>query len=193
MKKAIVILVFLVLVSKLYAQNQSRPSTDSLPTVYIGLGTGINSFTGILGVSASVRVYDKLFIRGGLGFSAWGSKCSVGLKYDRSYRGGFSYNLGYSYSPGLKDLKLNMELASGAKQDVTIDYLAANTLNASMTYSWMLGKKNTFYLEFGYAVPFESTPWEVKDGSVLSSTSKSALSFLQPGGVILGVGFTFGI
>jgi hypothetical protein len=130
-------------------------------------------------------------LRGGLGLGGWGSKYSAGLKYDTRDIGGWSYCLGYSYCPGISDLKLNMELESGGKKDVVVDYLSASTVNLALDYNWRIGKSNIFYLEFGYAVPMQTSRWNVKDGLVISSTSKSVLKMSQPGGLILGAGFAF--
>lgn len=167
--------------------------SDTLPKFAIGLGSGINNFTAIFGLSAKIRVINKLSLQGGIGLGGWGYKYSIGLIFDKHYNGGWSYGIGYSVCPGENNIKANLQVSSGTTQSVTLNYLQASTINLKAGYSWRIGEKNTFYLEFGYAIPMESSPWKVTDGSTLSNTSTSALQLIQPGGVILGLGFTFGI
>ena len=118
---------------------------------------------------------------------------TIGLRYDLSYKKGWSFGAGVSTCSGLKDFKTNLELQDGTSKDVLLDLKRANTLNLKATYNFVLGKKNNFYLDFGYAVPLEQSPWTIKDGSVLSSTSKTVIDMITPGGILLGFGFTFGL
>lgn len=193
MKKTLLIIMFFATIYRVNAQSKNNSSSDSLPKFYLGVGTGINSYTGLLGLSGNLRIYDKFFIQAGLGIGSWGTKMSIGLRYDMSYQKGWSYGIGFSSCSGLKDFKTNLELQSGVKKDVTMDCLRANTLNLKATHNWKLGKNNTFYLEFGYAIPLQSSPWRIKDGSIISSTSKSVMDMIAPGGLLIGIGFTFGL
>jgi hypothetical protein len=193
LQKSILIVLCAFLFVQLNAQTITENRTEQSHPFYLGVGTGFDNFTGLIGVSGTLRVYDKLSIRGGLGFGGWGQKNSIGLKYDLKEVGGWSYCLGYSYCPGLNDLKLSLELASGGKKDITVDYLSASTINLAFDRNWRIGKANIFYLEFGYAIPMQSNRWRVTDGSDISSASKSVLDISQPGGLILGAGFAFRI
>jgi hypothetical protein len=193
MKKGLMIILFFAVFYSMKAQSNSYSKSDSLPRFYLGFGTGINSYTGMLGLSYNFRIHNKLFVQGGLGLGGWGTKVTIGLRYDMAYQKGWSYGVGFSSCSGAKDFKENLELQSGAKQDVTLDYLRANTLNLKATYNWKLGKNSNFYLDFGYAIPLQSSPWRIKDGSVLSSTSKSVLDLVSPGGLLFGLGFAFGL
>jgi hypothetical protein len=166
---------------------------DTLPAFAIGLGTGINNYTAIFGLSANLRIYNKLSLQGGIGIGGWGNKYSIGIKYNYYYDGGWSYGFGYSVCPGENNIKANLQVTSGTTQQVTLNYLTASTVNLKVGRSWRIGQKNTFYMEYGYAIPIQSNPWKVTDNSVLSSTSISALKLIQPGGLIIGLGFTFGI
>ncbi|HEY4785106.1 MAG TPA: hypothetical protein VIH57_03615 [Bacteroidales bacterium] len=193
MKRILLIIMCFATSFSINAQSTNDNKSDSLPSFYLGLGTGINSYTGLLGISGNLRVYHKLFIQGGLGVGSWGSKMTIGLRYDMSYQKGWSYGIGFSSCSGLTDFKTNMELTSGIKKEVTMDLLRAYTLNLKATRNWKLGKNNTFYLEFGYAIPLQSSPWRIKDGSELSSTSIAVMNTISPGGLLIGLGFTFGL
>ena len=192
--KRIILLTLCVLpLTQLHAQTITENQTEQSHPFYLGFGTGFDNYTGMLGISGTVRLYDKLSLRGGLGLSGWGQKSSIGLKYDLKDVGGWSYCLGYSYSPGLEGLKLNLEGESGATKEITVDYFSASTINLAVDRNWKIGKANIFYLEFGYAIPLQSNRWRITDGSTISSASESVLDLLQPGGLILGAGFAFKI
>jgi hypothetical protein len=193
MRRFILITLISLTVFKANAQSSNSIKTDTLPNFYLGIGTGMNNYTGLLGLSINLRLQNKVFFQGGLGIGTWGSKYTIGLRLDRSYGKGWSYGIGFSSCSGLRDFKTNLELQSGIKQDVTLDLLRANTLNLKATHNWMIHKRNTFYVDLGYAIALQSSPWKVTDGSEISTTSKSALDMLAPGGVILGLGFTFGL
>lgn len=190
-KKIILFSLCAFLLIQLNAQSFAENEPEESHPLYIGVGTGFDNFTGLIGLSGTIKLYDKLSVRGGFGTSGWGLKSSIGLKYDLKEVGGWSYCLGYSYSPGLEDLKLNLELENGTQKEITLDYLPARTINLAVDRNWRIGKANIFYLEFGYAIPLQSDRWRVTDGSAISSTSKSVLNILQPGGLILGAGFAF--
>jgi len=196
MKRKLLVILFLSSTLYLSAQNKYsyerylRP--DSLPKFALGVGTGINNFTALIGPSVNFRVVKLLSLQGGLGLGGWGYKVSGGLILNTSYKGGLYFGAGYSYSPGENNLQMSLPLQSGTTQTVHLDYLAAGTINLKAGYSFRMGKVNTFYLECGYAIPMQATAWKVTDGSALASAATETLNILQPGGIILGLGFTFG-
>lgn len=191
MKRFLLLAACVLLLIRLDAQTITENQSEQSHPFYLGVGTGIDNFTGTIGVSGTLKVYDKLSLRGGVGLGGWGAKSSIGLKYDTSDAGRWSYCLGYSYCPGQDNLKLNMEMSTGSKQDVTLNYLSASTINLAIDRNWRVGKANIFYLEFGYAIPMQSNRWKVTDGSSISSNSERVLNISQPGGLILGAGFAF--
>ena len=193
MKKLLLVSIIIVSVLKINAQSGDNNKSDSLPVVYLGIGSGINNYTGLIGLSVNLRAYDKIFLQGGIGIGSWGTKMTIGLRYDLSYKKGWSFGVGLSTCSGLKDFKTNLELQDGTTKEVLLDLNRANTLNLKATYNFMLGKNNNFYLDFGYALPLDASPWKVKDGSVISSTSNSVMAMVAPGGILLGLGFMFGL
>jgi len=190
-KKIILLSLCLFLLMKLDAQNITENRTDEYPRFYLGLGTGFDNFNGLLGVSGTLKVHEKFSVRGGFGVSGWGLKSSIGIKYDLKEIGGWSYCLGYSYSPGFEGLKMDNELESGGTKEITVDYLSASTINLAIDRTWKIGKSNIFFIELGYAFPLQSNRWRTTDGSFITSTNEAVLKLLQPGGLILGAGFAF--
>lgn len=191
LKRMTLLFLGALLFNQAFAQNVTENQTKSNHPFYLGVGTGFDSFTGLLGVSGTLNVYDKLSVRGGLGISGWGYKSSIGLKYDLKETGGWSYCLGYSYSPGFEGIKMDAESESGVKREITVDYLSASTINLAFDRNWKIGKANIFYLELGYAIPLQTNRWRTTDGSATSSDNDLTLKLLQPGGLILSVGFAF--
>ena len=193
MKKSLIIFLLSLAVLKTNAQTDTPSKGDSIKTVYIGIGSGLNNYTGLAGVSLNIRVIDRLFVQGGAGLGSWGSKLSAGLRYDLGYDKGWSFGAGISSCSGIPNFPANLELQSGVKGDVKVDLLRANTLNLKATHNWLLGGHNIFYVEFGYAVPLQSSPWRVIDNSVISQNSKKVLDLIAPGGLLVGLGFSFGL
>jgi len=199
MKKVLFLLAIIAVSIQLHAQSgnyydqyASEPPAEDLPKFYLGVGTGINVYTGLLGISGNYRIDNKLFLQGGIGLSMWGYRSSIGLRYDRSLGKGFTYGLGLSNSTGIEEIELELETANGDVRMLNMEMENAPTLNLKAGYNWMVGRKNTFYINLGYAIPFKNQPWQVKDGTNLSVASQQVLEILAPGGIIFELGFTFG-
>jgi hypothetical protein len=180
---------------KIAGEGNTVPIQDALPKFALGLGSGINSFTGLIGISGNLRIADHYSLRAAMGLGGWGRKFSGGISYDLHPWGGWSFGLGYSYCPGLTGMKLSITDANGNTQNITLDYLKASTINLTALYYFKIGRRSTIYLEGGLALPMETNPWRVTDGSPLPDEGKILLGILQPGGIVVlfGFGFTFGI
>ena len=169
--------------------------TDSFPKFYFGIGSGINSYTGFIGIGAEVRIYKSLLIRGGLGIGTWGYKRSIGLRFERKTSKGWVLGLAYASCTGIKDYILHAQRDSSGftvNKDVLMDLLPASSVNASASYQWVLGRHAKIFMEFGYAVAIEQDPFVVKDGTILGDEVKASLNILTPGGLIIASGIMFG-
>jgi hypothetical protein len=191
--RTLLLFAFLLIFSQVNAQTATYFEETAAPQFYLGLGTGINSYTALLGISGNYRVAEKLFIEGGLGIGMWGYKTSIGLRYHRNLLKGLTYGFSFASCSGLKEFTTEMEVQSGAIEEVTMDLSRANTLNLKTGYFWTLGTSNTFYIDAGYSFALNNQPYKVQDGSALSSTSIAVMEILSPGGILLGLGFTFGL
>lgn len=186
-------LIFLFLVSIISANAQDIIPTPKPPDVYLGIGTGLNAYTGFLGISGNLRLTKQSFFQAGLGLGSWGYKYSIGFGYDLTDNRRWALGAGLSYCTGLRNVDMEMEMYNGGTEPVKIYLKSAKTLNLKATHNWIIGRKNTFYVDMGYAVPLQTSPWEITDGSIVSENSRKALDLVSPGGVILGLGFTFGL
>lgn len=180
---------------KEYNQKYEIPASK----FYLGVGTGLNNYLGLIGPSAEYRLSDKITVFGGAGLGSWGWKTSAGLKYYGNFPEGWSFNLGISHATGLDNIEIELpsecvQFASD-KTKVPFDLKGANTLNLSAMKYWPLGtfSKTRFNIELGYAIPLGENQYEVKSTDVLTSKGKYFMNILQPGGLILGLGFSFGL
>jgi hypothetical protein len=176
--------------------NAQFTHSDSLAAhtkFYLGIGSGVNNYTGMVGLSANYRIYRKLFFQAGVGLGGWGYKYLFGLRYDDKYGKGWSYGLGYSSATGITNEKLSLKDQSGNSHKDTLDLEKAGTINLKLTHIWVIHHKNTFYMEFGYAIPLQSNPWKPVGKTPLTDNDLAVLRMMSPGGIIFGLGFTFGL
>ena len=193
MKYFLLFILCAFLLIRLDAQTIMENRSDDYSRFHLGVGTGFDNFTGFIGVSGTLNLYDNLSVRGGLGVGGWSAKSSIGLKIDSRNGGKWSYNLGYSYCNGQEDLPLDLELNTGVTDQVTVNYYSASTLNLAIDRNWRVGRRNLIYIELGYAIPLQDRRWEVADGSNISENAERVLDMMQPGGIIFGAGFAFGL
>jgi hypothetical protein len=178
------------------AGSQNAQQSEDLPKFYLGIGSGINSYVGMIGLGADVRILNPLFIRAGIGIGSWGTKTTIGIKYERKHTKGWVYGIAYESSSGLKDFKTKLEvdtLSSTIKKEVTIDLLRASSVNLTASYNWIFKKHNKFFIEFGYGIRVEQHPYKVKDNSKLTNLSIQTLRILSPGGLVFGLGVMFAL
>ncbi len=78
---------------------------------------------------------------------------------------------------------------------VMMDLKPVGNLFFTAGYAWKMGKRNKFYLEGGYALPFIAEDYYVLyDETIkLSQTSEQVLRVMRPGGLVIALGFNFAI
>jgi hypothetical protein len=186
------------------AQDTSRfsapPPKTPLPTDYIGVGTGINSNVGIVGITYEHIFKEHIGTYVNLGIGGWGAKMGIGGRlYFRDALSG-AVGINYSYVGGAKGVKSSLDVVENGKtvnKEIEFDAHPVNTLNISYLKFWRMGKRSRFNLELGYSVALngksEANYTLKTPGVILTETSTKALNFTQPGGLIIAVGFTFGL
>lgn len=196
MKKSFIFIAVILLSNlQLIAQEDPIYPKDNLPKFYLGIGTGINTYTGLLGISANYRVDDNSFFQTGAGLSTWGYRFSVGYRYHTNIRNGFYFGGAITHSTGIRDFIVELETTNSAPdtQEVLLDLINVQTINLKTGYNVAIGKATNIHFDIGYALPINSRPWEVKDGSTLTAVSETVLALIAPGGIILGLGINFGL
>lgn len=175
----------------IYAQN-----SEDNPTIFLGLGTGINNYTGLIGVTGEGKVLGPLSFFGTIGAGGWGYKIGGGLAYyPRYFPYGPSFSLGYSIALGATGFETEMEIVGETDpQMIEMDLKPAGTINLLYTHNWQLGKRSKFCLNAGYALPLNQKPYDIITPNVeLTEDSEVVMNVMQPGGVILGIQFLFGL
>jgi hypothetical protein len=192
MKKLLIFLLAGFLVGNISAQNTSNPQIEKKPDFYLGIGTGLESFSGVIGMTGDFRLQDNYFVRLGAGIGSWGAKFSAGIRAEKKAGNSIGYGVYISWATGLKNFSTQLETTTGNK-DVKLDLLPGYTLNPTFSYKWLIRKSHKFYIEAGYAVPLQKNVWRVLDNSQLTDSSRKVMEILQPGGLSIGFGFQFAL
>lgn len=194
----ILLTVFLFVVCVLsYAQDAETILADEPRSLYLGVGTGINAYTGLVGVSAEFNIAKPISIVGALGIGSWGTKSSIGLRYYPHYPNQWAFTVSYSHCSGINDVDVKFEedfiKGQDGSQTYKIDLLSINTVNISAMKHWLIGKRkvNRIHVELGYAIPTSSDRYRI--GAELTNDGKTFMQLLEPGGIMIGTGFTFGL
>lgn len=198
--KPLLVLFFCFASSILFSQAYVKPEDegkeiDYIPGGFIGTGTGINNFNGILGITAEALIFHNFTLGGAAGLGLWGYKFSIAGRYYLNYPKKVYFGLGYSSSNGQEGIVMELETISpGGTSNVKMNLNRAATLNLISGIQWRFGKRFRMGLEYGYAFPLQEQAWEVvSENVVLDETSEQVLDFLTPGGLIIGFGISFGI
>ncbi len=173
-----------------YVVSQMTTNDIEAPEFYLALSTGVDNYTGMIGLGAMMPFHEKFSLRMGAGLGAWGGKLSFGLNFQDLTKTGFGLGLGYSHCPGIKEIDLEIQDQAGTSRTVKLEYLTVGSLNLTINKTWVFKRGNAFYLESGYAAPTGGSKfYEVKDGSTLTQNEEYLLAVLRPGGLILALGF----
>jgi hypothetical protein len=178
-------------INKVKVKKQKSRSCSNL---YFDVSTGLNNNAGLLGVGVDGHVSDDLSFNGGIGLlTTWGYKLYAGGKYYfNSCHHGWAIGGGLTYSTGVQDSEPTLETIYGTHEQVRLHLLAqANFFIAAYKY-WNLGGRNRIYLELGYSAPLTTDKYTQTGGSPISHNSSDILHLLSPGGLIVGLGFSFG-
>lgn len=201
MKKLIFILLLsLGATSTSFGQYYYEVPEQNESQLYIGAASGINSAVGLIGPTVEYKFSKDFSAHGGVGLGSWGYKLSGGSKYYFSSDGGWALNLSFSLATGLSvpvEVEMTSELVEGLKEPakIPVRFKPASTLNFSVVRHIALNKSGSFRLnlEAGYALPITYRPYEVLEGYKLTSQGHGMFSVLQPGGLLLSLGFSVGI
>jgi len=192
MKTFLMTIASVLLTFGIWAQSNTMQSNAPKPGFYLGLGTGVESFSGLIGITGDFRASNNFFIRGGIGLGSWGGKFSIGVRNESKSGNSIGYGIYLSRATGLNSFTYNMETTTG-KKDVKMELLPGFTINPTISYKWLIHDLHRFFIEAGYAIPLQTDPWKVADGSELTQDSKNLMHTLAPGGFSIGLGFQFAL
>lgn len=166
----------------------------SCPKFYVGVSTGLENQSGVLGPNFDIPLLPRLSFGVGAGRSTWGFK---GYSEARVYLGECNRQLalgtGVTYNTGIKNYTTLLPTTGG---DANVDFELHPSLNAfaSIYYFFNLGREgdHRFYLQTGYSYPISTDVYTIESDHVLTADGETVMQILRPGGVIFALGFSFG-
>lgn len=165
------------------------------PRAYMGLSTGINNNSGLIGFNVDVPVAPQFSVGAGFGYSTWGTKVygEGRFYFTPGCHQGWAIGTGITHSTGFNKIELEVKDQYGYQHNAVLDMKAKTNIMVSAYRFWGLGRQkvNRFHLQLGYSVPLTATEYTISNNMILSDESDLAVRAISPGGLILGVGFTF--
>jgi hypothetical protein len=198
--------IMLLLTAQLFAQPQrSKFDQDKnkdlyATTTWFGGSMGINSYSGALGANFEQLFNNNLTIHGGAGIGTWGNKYALGIRRYRNYPLKSSFSVGISAATGYRDIEFLISarrLSNNIVVDTTLNitmYPAAS-LNFSWGYFFKIGNKSRMNIDLGYSLRTSpNRPYRINTpGYGTTEVSDFIMRILSPGGIILHIGFSFGM
>ena len=176
--------------------NMQEPSTaPACKSNFITLGTGINSNYGMAGVGVEIKMLDKLQFGLSGGIGSWGFKTAGELRYFYSgcMQQGSALTAGLAYATGLPEMDIEMELSNEETKTVKLELNAQTNLQLAWYRAFKVQQNHRFFIQAGYSFPISGISYRVISGETLSDVSKTTVRMMAPGGIIVAVGFGFGI
>lgn len=180
-------------------KKEPAQPTVSTPHLYLGPGSGLYTYTGLLGGIVEVPIVPHVSVFTGFGLGGWGYKAGGGVLFylhKNDYLGS-AFGAGVSNAFGMDNFPIELALAgsNGEPTEVTLDLYNAPSLNLTYQYHFRMGNSGKFVVGTGYALAMVDTPYKVVSplGAQLDATSKRVMQILQPSGLIISVAFQFGI
>ena len=197
------LLLMLLLTSTLaHAQSDQRlmhgkrvSKAKACPRAYIGFSTGINNPVGFIGPQVDIAINPEISIGSGVGLSTWGTKVFLeGRYYFGLCNQGWAIGSGITHNTGTKNLPLPNVHTIYGEQDVVIDQYPQTNFMLSGYYFFPLGHsgRNRFHVQAGYSIPLTERA-RYDSNYPLTQKGQNQIYFLSPGGIIVGLGFSFGI
>ncbi|MCB0698005.1 MAG: hypothetical protein KDC07_11605 [Chitinophagaceae bacterium] len=164
------------------------------PKFYVGLSTGFNNQSGLIGPNFDIPLVKRLSFGFGVGRSSWGWKM---YSEARGYLGECNRKLavgaGMSYNTGIQNYSTVLPTTVG---DAEVKFVCKPSLNAfaSVYYFFNIGHdwSHRFYLQTGYSYRLYDNLYTAESKYTLTSEGETVMRLLQPGGVIFALGFSFG-
>ncbi len=185
--------------AQLSKYNEDKYKDLQATDFWIHLPTGLNCPSGFIGIGGEQRISTKNTVYGGVGLSTWGTKFTLGTRFYRKYPIKGVLGVGLSYATGYpeRDLTMNVSNPNDVVVDTTVSMSTnpAVQLNITWGYSWKMGKKSRFYFETGWSVRTSTkTKYTINtQGYKPSEVTDVLMSILEPSGLILTIGFAFGL
>lgn len=176
-------------------ERRNTKGAASCPRVYIGFSTGINNPVGLIGPQVDVAVSPSVSVGTGVGLSTWGTKTFLEARYYfKPCNRGWAIGSGFTYNTGLDNVAFKDVETLAGDADVSIDGKPQANFMVSGYHFFNLGRarRNRFHLQFGFSVPLSNKEFTQVSGPPVTGQTRDVLLTLAPGGIIIGLGFSFG-
>jgi hypothetical protein len=171
--------------------HQMHNDTSRVPTLIIGIGSGINSHHGLLGLHIEKPLGNQVGLFATSGLGGWGYKIGGGLSlYTKSPTSGISFTGGICYSTGLPEIVLDLDVQGGERRPVTLEMLPLYNVHLQMNYHIALWRIVRLTFSLGYSYNRSMNFYQILSNHTITSSSYELLKYLKPGGMTLG--FTLG-
>ncbi len=180
----------------LMGRKEAPVIATGCPRVYIGLSTGVNNPAGFIGAQVDLAVSPTVSIGSGVGMSSWGYKTFIEARYYfKPCNRGWAVSGGLTFNTGVDGMALKSAETVYGKQDVSLKLHSLSNFMISGYHFFNLGQdgRNRFHLQFGYSIPLSEASFDQVFGAPLSGDGSDMVLALAPGGLILGLGFSFGV
>lgn len=196
MKRQLLLILMIALFSKTcFAVDPDQPA----PKSFFGIGTGLNSCQGLLGVQYEQVLGKRGSVFGAVGLGTWGMKASVGTRLYRQSPYGSALAIQLLASTGANKVKNTLEVDNGvsiAEQPVEYDVHTVYVLGISWFKGWQVRAHNRINIELGYGIllsnPMDNNYSLRTPGVTLTRKSKDVINAVQPGGLIVSFAYCFG-
>lgn len=185
-------------------QGTQKEKNTTCKKTFLGIQTGINNHNGIIGLSLEQALAPQWTIGAGIGTGSWGTKVFAEGRYyfhDACYSR-TALGMAFTYAPGFSGLSLNDVPTNYGDVDVKLIGDPVANLGLSFYRFWSLGRKKSskFYITFGYSIRLNDLQYRLGQetlarypGIRMTDDAERAVRFIAPGGLIVGLGFYFGL
>lgn len=161
----------------------------------MGVGGAINEI-GLIGVGFErhLNPHFSLGIYGGLG--GWGTNLMGNLTaYFNESGHGPSLSIGLKRAGGIDNISTTMDFdPESDPKIVNMKFSPNSTLNLCYNYNFGVFESSKFVFTLGYAFALSDNPYTILDAGVsLTETEQTYMNIMQPGGLILGLKFMYGL
>ncbi len=117
-----------------------------------------------------------------------------GRYYFKPCHRGWALGAGVTHNTGLNSFQTSVPVYQSQTQDVTMELLpTTNGFIAGYHFFNMGSTGHRFYLEAGYSFRLTSNNYNIIAGSPINANGEAFMNMMQPGGLILALGFSFGV
>jgi hypothetical protein len=211
MKKSLLIVLVMMGCMSAFAQMNDKVTTQNNRPVkarkkahekrapvcapfYIGFSYGVNNPSGFIGLDLNLPLTSHLSLGAGAGLGTWGNKVKLDIKYAlKGCASGFAFGGGITYSFGEDNFNTSLATIYNT-ETVTLQLQSQANVFVAAYYYWYIGRgANKCYAELGWSVPLSGPSYTETNGDPLTATSDQVVKILAPGGLMIGMGYTFGI